>query len=119
LIVGRPPRVYVGPNAARALAGEKGVLLGSRRPAWIDVVEFDPQPDAGFRRLVELRFSNRGLWDVVGLSLSSSELARKRKRLLRDLVPGDVILTERGARFHDGASWVEAPLQADRNGSAT
>ena len=42
LLPGRPPRVYVGPNAERALRGERGVLLGARRPSFVDVLEFEP-----------------------------------------------------------------------------
>jgi hypothetical protein len=103
----------VGPNAERALGGERGVLLGSRRAAWVDVLEFDPRPDVGIRRLVDLRFSAAGSWDVVGLSLSSSDLRRRLVPLLRELVPGDVVLTEKGPRFHSGAAWVEATLQRD------
>jgi hypothetical protein len=112
-VAGHPPRVYVGPNAERALGGERGVLLGSRRAAWVDVLEFDPRPDVGIQRLVDLRFSAAGSWDVVGLSLSSSDLRRRLVPLLRELVPGDVVLTEKGPRFHSGAAWVEATLQRD------
>jgi hypothetical protein len=106
----KAPRVYVGPNAERALRGERGVLLGARRPAWIDVLEFDPRPDAAIRRLVALRFESTSPWEVVGLSLSSKDLPARLESLLRDLVPGDVILTEKGARVHDGADWIEAAL---------
>ena len=113
MISGRPSRVYVGPNAERSLGGERGILLGSRRAAWVDVLEFDPRPDVGIRRLVDLRFSGAGPWDVVGLSLSSSDLTRRRGPLLRELVPGDVVLTEKGPRFHSGAAWVETALQRD------
>jgi hypothetical protein len=109
----------VGPNAERALEGEKGILLGSRRSAWIDVLEFDPRPDAAIRRLVDLRFSPAGPWDVVGLSLSSSELARRRASLLEELVPGDVLLTERGPLFHSGDAWRKAPLLRERRRART
>lgn len=100
----------MGPNAARALRGERGVLLGARRHAWIDVLEFDPRPQMAVGRLVALRFEAADPWDVVGLSLGSRDLSAKLESLLRDLVPGDVILTEKGARVHDGAAWIEAPL---------
>jgi hypothetical protein len=114
LIRGRTPRVYVGPNAERSLEGEKGVLLGSRRAAWVDVLEFDPRPNVAIPRLVDLRFSRPGPWDIVGLSLSSSELAERGESLLGDLVPGDVVLTERGPLFHDGDRWRKAPLLRER-----
>ena len=116
VVPGKPPRVYVGPNAQRSLSGERGILLGSRRSDWVDVLEFDPRPNAGVRRLVDLRFSRAGPWEVVGLSLSSSDLASRNELLLRDLSPGDVVLTEEGPRFHTGAAWVEAALQKERPG---
>ncbi|HEY7698977.1 MAG TPA: hypothetical protein VIE88_11210 [Vicinamibacteria bacterium] len=105
----RAPRVYVGPAAERSLRGEAGVLLGARRPDWVDVLEFDPRPDCRCRRLVELRYAAHRR-DVVGLSLPASELRRSGAVLLRDLVPGDVVLTERGARVHTGARFVPAKL---------
>jgi hypothetical protein len=117
VILGRPSCVYVGPNAERSLGGERGILLGSRRSAWVDVLEFDPQPDVGIRRLVDLRFSAAEPWDVIGLSLSSADLIKRLEPLLRDLVPGDVVLTEKGPRFHSGAAWVEAPLRTERRRS--
>jgi hypothetical protein len=119
VLLARPPRVYVGPNAWRALAGERGVLLGARRAAWVDVVEFDPRPNAGIRRLVDLRFAASRPWDVVGLSLSSADLAVRRNALLEDLVPGDVVLTEKGPRVHNGAAWVAAPLRTERRRFST
>jgi hypothetical protein len=100
----------VGPNAARSLEGERGVLLGSHRADWVDVVEFDPRPADDIRRLVDRRFQSAGPWDVVGVSLSSSDLRERLEALLRELVPGDIVMTERGAKVHDGTAWVEAPL---------
>ncbi|HEY7698107.1 MAG TPA: hypothetical protein VIE88_06795 [Vicinamibacteria bacterium] len=95
------------------------MLLGSHRADWVDVVEFDPRPTADIRRLVDLRFERAGAWDVVGLSLSSSDLRGRLRALLRDLVPGDVVMTEKGPKVHSGAAWVEAPLLTDRGKSAT
>lgn len=113
-LLAKPPRVYVGPNAARSLGGERGVLLGAHRADWVDVLEFDPRPGTDIRRLVDLRFEGAGPWDVVGLSLSSSDLLGRRQALLRDLVPGDVVVTEKGAKVHSGAAWMEAPLLTER-----
>jgi hypothetical protein len=95
------------------------VLLGSRRGTWVDVFEFDPRPGVGIRRLVDLRFSDGGPWDVVGLSLSSSDLRLRLESLLRELVPGDVVMTEKGPRVHSGTAWVEAPLLMERRRSST
>ena len=113
-LIERSPRVYVGPGAERALRGERGVLLGSRRPQWVDVLEFDPRPDSGWERLVDLRFSPQAPWDAVGLSLPLAELRRRANKLLRELVPGDVLLTERGPRVHSGVAWIEAKLLRER-----
>ncbi|MGH9321807.1 MAG: hypothetical protein ACRD21_22520 [Vicinamibacteria bacterium] len=119
VLVPKAPRVYVGPNAERSLRGERGVLLGARRYAWVDVFEFDPRPRAPLRRLVDLRFSDSGPWDVVGLSLSTSDLKRSEAHLLRDLVPGDVLLTENGPRVHTGAAFVKTKLAAERKKIST
>jgi hypothetical protein len=104
------PVVYLGPRASLALRGAPGVLLGARRPAWIDVLEFEPCTGGGLRRLVASRFQAHPPWDVVGLSLPAAELQKRGKRLLNELVPGDVLLTERGPRLHSGVAWVRARL---------
>jgi hypothetical protein len=109
-LVATPPLVYVGPGAEPALRGERGILLGSRRPAWVDVVELDRRPGSKLVTLVDLRFAASFPWDVVGLSLPDAELRRREALLLRELVPGDVLVTERGVRFHSGARWVRASL---------
>lgn len=95
------------------------MLLGSHRADWVDVVEFDPRPGTDIRRLVDLRFESAGPWDVVGLSLSSSDMRGRLEALLRDLVPGDVVMTENGPKVHSGAAWMEAPLLTERRKSST
>lgn len=112
----RVPTVYVGPAAERSLQGESGVLLGAHRPDWVDVLEFDPRGGLPLRRLVELRFATHAR-DAVGLSLSSRELRRSGARLLSELVPGDVVITESGARVHTGSRWVQAKLVGGGRGS--
>lgn len=104
------PRVYVGPDAQRALAGETGVLLGAKRPQWVDVLEFDPRQGTRWKALVELRFTAFPPWEVVGLSLSSPEFRKLGDRLLRELVPGDVLVTEDGPSVHLGDAWTAAKL---------
>lgn len=83
------------------------------------MVEFDPRPGTEVRRLVDLRFEGGGEWDVVGVSLSSFDLRERRQLLLRDLVPGDVVMTEKGPKVHSGAAWVEAPLLTERRKRST
>jgi hypothetical protein len=106
----RLPVVYVGPQASPALRGAPGLLLGARRPAWVDVLEFEPCAGRGLRSLVDSRFTAHPPWDVVGVSLPAAELQKRGKRLLTELVPGDVLLTERGPRLHSGVAWVPARL---------
>lgn len=108
------PRVYVGGNAQRALAGERGVLLGAKRPQWVDVLEFDAREGTRWKALVELRFTAFPPWEVVGLSLSSPEFRKLGDRLLRELVPGDVLVTEDGPSVHLGDAWTEAKLARGR-----
>ena len=104
------PRVLVGPDAARALAGSRGILLGAQRPRWVDVLAFDDRAGLGLGKLAGARFESFDPWDAVGLSLSAEEFVKRRERLLTELVPGDVVVTERGAYVHLGDAWHEAPL---------
>jgi hypothetical protein len=112
-LIDKLPVVYVGPGAAPALRGAPGLLLGARRPAWVDVLDFEPCAGGGLRRLVDSRFTAHPPWDVVGLSLPAAELRKREKRLLAELVPGDVLLTERGPRLHTGVAWARARLVAE------
>ena len=105
------PKVFVGPDARRALSGDRGLLLGSKRPEWVDVLAFDGHAEASWRRLVALRFEDAGLWEVVGIGLSSTQFRAVRKRLLGELVPGDVVVTDHGPSVHLGDTWRKAPLK--------
>ena len=104
------PRVYIGPEAERALAGEKGLLLGAKRPQWVDVLKFEARAHLTWKKLVQERFSAFPSWDVVGLSLPSPEFGKLAERLLAELVPGDVLVTETGTSVHLGDAWTEAKL---------
>jgi len=109
-LIERIPRIYVGPGAARVLEGERGVLLGAKRPEWVDVLELEARGELRLEKLVALRFAAFPPWEVVGLSLLAPELVEWRDRLLRDLVPGDVLITEKGPSVHRGDGWAEAKL---------
>jgi hypothetical protein len=50
---------------------------------------------------------------VVGLGLPEEALRRRESALLRELVPGDVVMTERGVRVHLGDAWAQAKLLRD------
>lgn len=112
-LLARPPKVYLGPGASRALAGNWGLLSGMRRPRWIDVLAIEPCARPRPAEVPALRFGPPGAWPIVGLSLPESDWRRRAARLLRDLVPGDVVMTEEGARVHLGNAWAKAPLLRD------
>jgi hypothetical protein len=63
-----------------------------QRPGRVDVLEFQPVSERGYRRLIESRFGPSGDWETVGIALEAEELHRHRLALVRDLVPGDVVL---------------------------
>ena len=110
------PRVYVGPGARQALGGSRTVLFGAQRPAWVDVLELQADESfagvRGLRALVDRRFLPGGYenWDAVGVSLSHRDAKRYEERLLAELVPGDVLITERSVSVHLGDTWAEAKL---------
>jgi hypothetical protein len=111
--------VYVGPGARFALGGSRGVLFGAQRPRWVDVLEF--LGDASFAgregldRALERRFdeAQHDDWDAVGLSMTGADVKRYRSKLLAELVPGDVLITERGVLVHLGDTWARAELVKD------
>ena len=109
-LVDRVPRVHVGPDAARALEGVSGLLLGVKRPEWVDVLCLEEYAGVSRRRLVELRFDASPLWEIVGVSLPEAQFRRHRSRLVEELVPGDVVLTQRGAFIHLGDRFAAAPF---------
>lgn len=109
----RVPRVYVGADARRALKGDKGVLLGAKRPQWVDVLRFEATTATTWASLVELRFASFQPWEVVGLSLSAREFLKTSERLLRELVPGDILITEKGPSVHLGDAWTDARYVRD------
>ncbi len=104
------PRVYVGPDAERALSGERGVLLGAKRPEWIDVLAVDAYTGDAWNTLVARRYEAPRQWEAVGLSLPFEEFRKHRARWLRELVPGDAVVTESGILVHLGDVWQTAKL---------
>ena len=107
----RVPRVYIGPDAECALLGQRGVLLGAKRPEWIDVLALDAQVSGGgWSMLVARRYEAPRQWEAVGLSLPYVEFQKHRARWLRELVPGDAVITENGILVHLGDVWGSATL---------
>lgn len=87
------PVVYLGPDALEALEQGRGVLLGAQRPGWVDAVRFSAAPSGSLAELVERRFRSPCEFQPVGIVLRGSELRRFAGALVRELVPGDVVLT--------------------------
>ena len=104
------PRVYIGPDAERALLGERGVLLGAKRPEWIDVLAVDAHTGGVWNTLVARRYEAPRQWEAVGLSLPFLEFQKHRARWLRELVPGDAVVTENGISVHLGDVWRTAKI---------
>ncbi len=88
------PLVYLGPSAAAALESGRGLLLGEHRPGWVDALSFLPLEKSEWKELVERRFSKSE--EVIGIVLAPGELARWRRVLARELIPGDVVLLATG-----------------------
>jgi hypothetical protein len=127
-LIDKPPIAYLGPGAFAALANGCGLLLGSQRRGWVDLVAYEPHPEASCKELVDRRFADRGErpdLDVVGIVLAKTKLERRHDFLVRELVPGDVILALTGERnkpqvyVHLGDRWEPARLKMSRAGAAT
>ena len=88
----RAPEVYLGPGALGSLHRGSGILQGMQRPGRVDLLEFQPVVEGGYRRLIECRFMGSSEWDTVGIFLRKEELDRRRVALVKDLVPGDIVL---------------------------
>ena len=104
------PKIFFGPDAIRAKQGDKGILLGMRHAQWIDVRSFEPRSAEKIPALVRLRFASFHPWEAVGLGLPARAFQRFERVLLRDLVPGDVIVTQDGAVLHLGDMWHRTKL---------
>ena len=96
----RAPEVYLGPGALGSLHRGSGILQGMQRPGRVDLLEFQSVVEGGYRRLIECRFMGSSEWDTVGIFLRKEELDRRRAALIKDLVPGDIVLacSERGGK---------------------
>jgi hypothetical protein len=101
------PVVYMGPDGLVALGGGKGLLLGSKRPDWIDVVGFERRSEERIGGLIHLRLDWKSEhYDVVGIVLSKAELKKHRSKLIRELVPGDVLLVPEETKTHKNRVYV-------------
>jgi hypothetical protein len=112
-VLASPSRVYVAPDAKSALEGRWGVLQGMKRPLWVEVLDFSPCSRPRLADVALLRFGQDAVWPIVGLSLPEVDWSRRAESLLRELVPGDVVMTEKGARVHLGDVWADTRVLRD------
>ncbi|MDE2881019.1 MAG: hypothetical protein OXP70_04150 [Acidobacteriota bacterium] len=93
------PEVFLGADAVAGLDGSRGFLVGEKRHRQVDVLGFEPAPEAGrgpaaLEALVERRLDRSGIqgWRIVGVAVESADLERGGKTLLEGLVAGDVVI---------------------------
>ncbi len=93
------PEVFLGADALAGLDGSRGFLYGEKRHRQVDVLGFEPAPEAGrgpaaLEAVVERRLDRSGIqgWRIVGVAVESADLERGGKVLLEGLVAGDVVI---------------------------
>ena len=124
-LIDKIPTVYLGPGALDALEVGCGLLLGAQRPGWVDVLDYKPLSGASWRKLTRRRFEDPPERDIVGIVLSKKEFERNKEALVRELVPGDVLLTltDEGTIpqifVHLGDQWAAARLKVTGGGTFT
>jgi hypothetical protein len=124
-LIEKIPTVYLGPGALDALEVGCGLLLGAQRPGWVDVLDYKPLSGASWRELTRRRFEDPPERDIVGIVLSKKDFERVNDALIRELVPGDVLLAFTDERtipqmfVHLGDQWVAARLKVSGGGTVT
>ncbi len=117
-LLGRVPDVYIGPEARSALAGDRGLLLGSKRADAVDVLLFECCAGVDAVELLERRWGQAASWDVVGVGLPAADVRSCRGRILEVLAPGDVVVATRksGPKLyvHDGETLAPARFRVSR-----
>jgi hypothetical protein len=89
------------------------------------MLAYEPYPKASCRELVARRFEDPPEWDVVGIVLAKKDLERRHDFLVRELVPGDVVLaltdddTKPQVFVNLGDEWTPARLKMSRAGAVT
>jgi hypothetical protein len=124
-LIQKIPTVYLGPGARDALSEGCGLLLGAQRPGWVDVLAYETMSCVSWKEIARRRFDEPPERDIVGIALSKKDFERSRKALVRELVPGDVLLTLSDKDttpqiyIHLGDRWAAARLEMSRGGSST
>ena len=124
-LIEKIPTVYLGPGALDALEVGSGLLLGAQRPGWVDVLDYKPFSGASWRELTRRRFEDPPERDIVGIVLSKKDFERSNDALIRELVPGDIViaLTEKDTIprifVHLGDQWAAARVKVSGHRSPT
>lgn len=98
------PEVFLGVDAVAGLDGSRGFLVGDKRHRQVDVLGFEPAPEAGrgpaaLEALVRRRLDRSEIqgWRIVGVAVEMADVQRGEEALLKGLVAGDVVIAAGGA----------------------
>ena len=98
------PEVFLGADAVAGLDGSRGFLYGEKRHRQVDILGFEPAPEAmrgpaALDSLVERRLDRSEIqgWRIVGVAVEWADVERGREALLEGLVAGDVVIAAGGA----------------------
>ena len=88
------PEVFLGADAVAGLDGSRGFLVGEKRHRQVDVLGFEPAPEAALEGLVERRLDRSEVqgWRIVGVAVEMADVERGGETLLDGLVAGDVVI---------------------------
>ena len=93
------PEVFLGADAVAGLDGSRGFLYGEKRHRQVDVLGFEPAPEAALEGLVERRLDRSEIqgWRIVGVAVELADVERGGETLLEGLVAGDVVIAAAAA----------------------
>ena len=93
------PEVFLGADAVGGLDGSRGFLYGEKRHRQVDILGFEPAPEAmdgpaALEALVLRRLDRSEIqgWRIVGVAVEMADVERGRETLLKGLVAGDVVI---------------------------
>ena len=101
--------MFLGADAIAGLDGSRGFLVGEKRHRQVDVLGFEPAPEAGrgpaaLAALVQRRLDRSEIqgWRIVGVAVETADVERGEAVLLEGLVAGDVVIAAGGAAAAPG-----------------